>query len=45
MYQRLPFSYFATWAARASGHPFTFALTIAIILAWGLSGPLFHFSW
>src|SRR4029079_8060146 len=38
------FTAFAKWTARATGRPLTFALALAIIVAWGVSGPLFGFS-
>ena len=38
------FTRFAQQTARASGRPLTFALAVAIILAWALTGPLFGFS-
>ena len=38
------FNRFAKWTARAAGQPATFVLAVVIILVWGLSGPLFHFS-
>lgn len=44
MYQSSPFSRFAKWTARASGHPTAFALAAAIILVWLLTGPAFGFS-
>lgn len=44
MYPRSLFSRFAKWTARASGHPTTFALALAIIAAWAATGPFFHFS-
>lgn len=34
----------AKWASRATGRPATFALAVAIIVAWGITGPIFHFS-
>ncbi len=39
-----PFTRFATWVARATGKPITFALCVATIFVWGISGPIFHFS-
>jgi len=39
-----PFTRFATWVARATGKPITFALCVTTIFAWGISGPVFHFS-
>ena len=38
------FSRFAQSVARASGTPFVFALALLIVIGWGASGPLFHFS-
>ena len=35
---------FANWAAGAAGRAQTFTLACAIIIAWGVTGPLFHFS-
>jgi len=39
-----PFAHFAKAIARAAGHPVSFGLALFVILAWGLTGPLFHFS-
>lgn len=39
-----PFSQFSTFVARATGKPITFALCVAIVLVWALTGPIFHFS-
>lgn len=38
------FKHFAKWAAHATGHPRTFVLAVAIVVVWGISGPLFGFS-
>jgi low affinity Fe/Cu permease len=38
------FGRFAKWAARAAGSPATFSLAGLIILVWGVTGPIFHFS-
>lgn len=38
------FARFAKATARASGHPVTFALAVLVIVAWGVTGPIFHFS-
>jgi low affinity Fe/Cu permease len=38
------FAAFANWTAHASGMPATFVLAVAVIIAWGITGPLFHFS-
>jgi low affinity Fe/Cu permease len=44
VYRTSPFSRFATWTARASGHPSAFALAAAVVLAWLVTGPVFGFS-
>jgi low affinity Fe/Cu permease len=38
------FTAFASFIARAAGRPSAFALCLAVILAWAVSGPFFHFS-
>ncbi|MCC6661796.1 MAG: low affinity iron permease family protein [Phycisphaerales bacterium] len=38
------FGSFAKRMARASGHPAAFLIAAAMVLAWAVSGPLFHFS-
>jgi low affinity Fe/Cu permease len=38
------FTQFAKWTARMAGHPSAFGLAVAIIVVWGLTGPLFGFS-
>ncbi len=38
------FTRIATRIATASGQPLTFLLAVGIIVVWGVSGPLFHFS-
>lgn len=38
------FHKFARFSARATGHPFAFALAAGIIVAWAVTGPLFGFS-
>src|SRR5512132_2062884 len=38
------FSRFATWTAHASGRPLAFGLAAGIILAWAVTGPIFHYS-
>ena len=38
------FSDFAAAVAQAAGRPVTFALCLAIIVVWALTGPLLHFS-
>jgi low affinity Fe/Cu permease len=44
IYSSSPFSSFAKWTARASGHPAAFMTAAAIIVVWGVTGPVFHFS-
>jgi low affinity Fe/Cu permease len=41
---RLQFSNFAKRTARASGHPAAFVLAVLVIVAWGITGPVFGFS-
>jgi low affinity Fe/Cu permease len=38
------FRRFAQAVSTAAGRPWTFVAAVALILAWGVSGPLFHFS-
>jgi len=38
------FDRLAQWTAHHAGRASTFALALAIILAWGVSGPIFHWS-
>ena len=38
------FTRFAKAIARASGHPVTFGLAVLVIIAWAVTGPLFHYS-
>lgn len=38
------FTRFAKWTARATGRPGTFITAVAIVLIWGISGPIFGFS-
>ena len=44
MYRTSPFSRFANWTARASGHPAAFVLAAAVIVGWLVTGPAFGFS-
>jgi low affinity Fe/Cu permease len=44
MYHQAFFGRFATWAARAMGHPLAFVLAVLVILGWAVTGPLFGFS-
>ncbi|MGD9634367.1 MAG: low affinity iron permease family protein [Pirellulales bacterium] len=38
------FKVFAKWASWATGHPLAFVLAVAVIVVWGVSGPMFGFS-
>jgi low affinity Fe/Cu permease len=38
------FTKFAKWTAKMSGRPMTFALALAVIIVWAISGPIFGFS-
>ncbi|HVU01413.1 MAG TPA: low affinity iron permease family protein [Polyangiaceae bacterium] len=40
----LIFSAFSRLVARATGHPAAFWVSCSVILVWGLTGPLFHYS-
>ena len=42
--RRSGFTRFAKATARYAGRPATFAAAVAVIVGWGASGPLFHFS-
>ena len=39
-----PFTRFAQAAASASGSPFAFGLSLAVIIIWAVTGPIFAFS-
>ena len=38
------FTRFAKWTAHATGRPTAFVLAAAIVVVWGITGPLFRFS-
>jgi low affinity Fe/Cu permease len=38
------FHQFAAWTAREAGKPRAFLLAMLIVLVWGATGPVFHFS-
>jgi low affinity Fe/Cu permease len=38
------FNQFAKWTSRTLGHPTIFAAAVLVILAWGVTGPIFGFS-
>jgi low affinity Fe/Cu permease len=44
IYSSSPFSRFAKWTARATGHPAAFIIAGLIIIVWGVTGPIFKFS-
>ena len=44
IYSSSPFSRFAKWTARATGHPAAFMIAALTILVWGVTGPIFKFS-
>jgi len=35
---------FAKWASRFTGRPLSFTIAVAVVLAWVLTGPIFHYS-
>ena len=39
-----PFTRFAKRTSTITGQPITFILAVVIILAWAVTGPLFHYS-
>src|SRR5262245_60288357 len=41
---RSNFTRLAKWTAHATGRPATFFLAILVIIVWGVTGPLFHYS-
>jgi low affinity Fe/Cu permease len=43
--KRLPlFARAANWVARVTGKPATFLFCCLIIIVWGVSGPIYHYS-
>ena len=38
------FTRISNWVSRKTGHPITFILACGVILAWIITGPMFHFS-
>jgi len=43
--KHLPFfSRLANWVAHVTGKPVTFVLCCGLIVAWGISGPIYHYS-
>lgn len=35
---------FANWASRKTGSSYAFILAVVVVVVWGVSGPIFHFS-
>jgi low affinity Fe/Cu permease len=44
VYRTSAFSKFAKWTAHAVGHPISFTLAIAVIIAWACTGPYFRYN-
>jgi low affinity Fe/Cu permease len=42
--QRGWFTCFASEASKLAGHPYTFIAAVAVIIIWGISGPIFGYS-
>lgn len=38
------FKVFSKWASWATGHPLAFVTAVAVVIVWGVSGPVFAFS-
>ena len=38
------FTRFSKWTAHSTGRPATFALALAVIVVWAVTGPIFHWS-
>jgi len=38
------FEKFSSLATKATGTPYAFIMALAVILIWGVTGPIFHFS-
>jgi len=38
------FSRFAKWTSRVTGSPQAFGIALAVVIVWGVTGPLFGFS-
>jgi low affinity Fe/Cu permease len=38
------FGHVADGVSRATGHPITFVFCCLLIVVWGATGPVFHFS-
>jgi low affinity Fe/Cu permease len=44
MYAGSIFNRFSKATARATGNPASFVLALVVIIVWGVTGPMFHFS-
>ena len=44
MYAESVFNRFSKVTARTTGHPTSFVAALAVIIVWGVTGPIFHFS-
>lgn len=44
LYRGSPFTHFAKWTSRATGHPAAFVIAVLVIVVWAVTGPLFAFS-
>ncbi|MDB5702242.1 MAG: hypothetical protein JWL66_2441 [Sphingomonadales bacterium] len=38
------FTNIASWIAAASGQPGAFVIALVIVIVWGITGPIFHYS-
>ena len=38
------FSKFASYLSTMTGRPITFVLAVFLVIAWAVTGPLFHYS-
>jgi low affinity Fe/Cu permease len=44
LHRGAPFTRFAKWTSRATGHPVAFVAAMLIIVVWAVTGPMFGFS-
>src|SRR5512138_507395 len=42
--KRFIFDRFASYVTRATGSPSTFIIALTVVIIWGITGPIFHFS-
>ena len=38
------FDRFSTWVTKATGSPTAFMMALLVVIIWGLTGPIFHYS-